>query len=215
MEKNSTGERRKSLTSYQQVNALGKKNLQIISGNEDLDSSLPKKALVNILCLKLNISTSGVVKKQEIPIDIDSSEVENYCKLTPAFIYSVKSTLDWGVDCSCLPDIDDFAVKCYLLSNNVITTDEKRSYKLSRPYQLKEGVHSVRIAQYESFLIVKARCNPSQSTNADDVKCLYTVIDRNTGTPYGGYCTCTAGYILFFRKLCLICGFGFISFVAN
>ena len=36
-------------------------------------------------------------------------------------------------------------------------------------------------------------CNPSQSTSPDKVKVLFVVIDKISGVPHGGLCTCTVG----------------------
>jgi hypothetical protein len=87
-------------------------------------------------------------------------------------------------------------VKSFLLDSNTIAEDMKRKYKLSRPYQLKEMVHSVSfndLPSSENFCLVKAKCNPSQSTNEDDVKSLFCIFNKKTGCPLGGFCSCTAG----------------------
>ena len=74
----------------------------------------------------------------------------------------------------------------------MLILESARTYKISRPYQLKANVHTIRFfldPDSETFCILSARCNPSQSTSPDEVKILFVVIDKITGVPYGGLCT--------------------------
>ena len=48
----------------------------------------------------------------------------------------------------------------------------------------------------ETFCLFSASCNPSQSTNAEEVKVVSAMLDKITGVPYGGRCTCTVGFSL-------------------
>ncbi|KAI8495234.1 hypothetical protein Bbelb_272200 [Branchiostoma belcheri] len=63
------------------------------------------------------------------------------------------------------PEIDDAKVKGY------ITPEMARKYKLTRSYQLKHMIHSVKFNELPSSVhlcVIKGRCNLSQSTNEDD-----------------------------------------------
>ena len=100
-------------------------------------------------------------------------------------------------DLTLVPDIDESHLKKYLTQTNVRTLKNTRTYKISRPYQLKSNVHSIRFfpnTDSETFNILSERCNPSPSTSPDEVKVLFVVIDKITGVPYGGLCTCTVGW---------------------
>ena len=81
----------------------------------------------------------------------------------------------------------------------MISSDAARTYKVSRSYQLKQFVHSVKFCEcpeMETFCLFSASCNPSQSTNAEEVKVVSAMLDKITGVPYGGRCTCTVGFSL-------------------
>jgi len=92
--------------------------------------------------------------------------------------------------------VDDNDVKKYLLKNSVLSEASMWTYKISRPYQLKACVHSLMfnsVTPESPFCVIRGRCNPSQSTNEDDVKLVHVILDNITGEPCGGYCTCTVG----------------------
>lgn len=104
---------------------------------------------------------------------------------------------EWTTDISKVPEINNVSVKHYLLETNILDKSSSRTYKLSRPYQLRSSVHSVKYCENvasDTFGILSARCNSSQSANPDEVKVLYIVIDKITGDPYSGFCTCTVGF---------------------
>lgn len=163
-----------------------------------IDTTLPKGAKINAVCHCLSVSTTGTGNTQ-LPIlprtaeSLSKAQLEYLLTLTPRRLYTIT---DWSSDISLLPAIEESCVKKYLLQTDVLDGSCERTYKLSRPYQLKNSVHSVQFSDLSGsslFLVIRARCNPSQSTSNDEVKLLHIVIDRVTGEPYGGYCTCTAG----------------------
>jgi hypothetical protein len=143
------------------------------------------------------VSTVGesVMKMAILPLTagaLSSSQLNILQKLTPKVLYSLT---DWSCDLQDIPNINEIDVKRYLLQTNILSADYERTYKLSRPYQLKQFVNTVQTCTWSSlFCIIRARCLPSQSTNSDDVKLMHVIIDKSTGQPYGGYCTCTVGY---------------------
>ena len=167
---------------------------------EGIRVSLAKKAKQNLLGLSLNISTSGPSSVQPFqPKSKDSplsqQELEYFAKLTP--IYLEKNT-GWTKQLTEVPPIDDIIVKDYLLGTSTIGEKFKRCYKLSRPYQLVNFVHSLHfnsLPQSPTFCAVRGQCLGSQSSSQDDVKAMYCILDCITGEPYGGYCTCTAGWV--------------------
>ena len=81
----------------------------------------------------------------------------------------------------------------------MISSDAARTYKVSRSYQLKQFVHSVKFCacpEMETFCVFSALCSPSKSTNAEEVKVVFAMLDKITGVPYRGLCTCTVGFSL-------------------
>ena len=98
---------------------------------------------------------------------------------------------------SIIPDLDEAAVKRYLKDTNILTIEMSRTYKLSRPYQLKQFVHSMQchpLPSHPSFVAVQTQCNPSLSTSPENVKLMFMILDGVWGDPVGGYCTCTVGW---------------------
>jgi len=97
--------------------------------------------------------------------------------------------------------IVSYRIKRFLLQTEIITAASERTYKLSRPYQLKQFVNALQVCSVPSFHVIRARCLPSLSTDKDDVKLMHIVIDKHTGQPFGGYCTCTVGCVYFITLL--------------
>jgi len=98
--------------------------------------------------------------------------------LTPKALYMLT---DWSVDLSNLPSIDDADVKRFLLQTDILTAASERTYKLSRPYQLKQFVNAVQVCSVSSFYIIRARCLPSQSTDKDDIKLMHIIMTNTLG----------------------------------
>ena len=84
-----------------------------------------------------------------------------------------------------------------------------RHYKLSRAYQLLDANHICNVLfnelkQSYNIYAVKASCIPSQSGDEAKIKHLHVILDKQTGEPYGGFCTCTVGLVYYWKKqLCL------------
>ncbi|XP_069102920.1 uncharacterized protein [Argopecten irradians] len=192
----------KTLKIYKDVAGLKADDLKKLCIFHDIDVTFPKKAKVIFLCHALGISTTGSGEFNDKLLHILNNSINSftpkqlaeYKQLTPKYLSTIKH---WTNDLTLVPGIDETAVKKYLINSNVLDVSTARTYKLSRPYQLKQFVHSVKYydnPDSETFSIVCARCNPSQSTNSDDVKVVFVFIDKLSGVPYGGFCTCTVGY---------------------
>ena len=142
---------------YTELCKLNKKQLELKAHECNIDSSLPRKALVNILCLALNISTSGGVEPPPVSSlyyyeGLDLHQIEILKTLGPQNIFSANVYLN--KDCGCLPDLDDGTVKKYLLKTKVFSDVERKSYKLSRPFQLKRFIHTLRFGRFVSLLVL-------------------------------------------------------------
>ena len=98
-----------------------------------------------------------------------------------------------------LPPIDDGVFRKYLTGTNILTKNMSIRYKVSRPYAIMQNVHSMRLhtnplqTTHPTFIILQSRVNASQSASPDDVKVAFVILDKLTGQPYGGYCSCTVG----------------------
>ena len=183
---------------YNEVTALKSTDVKQLCEKLNINLKFPKKAKLIFLCHALGISTTGETKaSRKICADLDLSviQLEELEKLLT--FKAVTEITEWTTDLNLVPDIDESHVKKYLTQTDVLTLKNARTYKISRPYQLKSNVHSIRFfpnSDSETFSILSAKCNPSQSTSPDEVKVLFVVIDKITGVPYGGLCTCTVGW---------------------
>lgn len=184
--------------SYTDVNRMSVKRLNEFCLQFGIDIKLPKNSKINAICHCLDISPSGakfdwIVLPRTAEL-LSQSQLDELQQLTPAKLYQLQ---DWSSDISQMPVLDDMTVKKFLLQTNEIDDSMGRTYKLSRPYQLQKFVHSVQINGLNMssfFSVIRARCNPSQSTDKDEVKLVHVLLDKSSGQPYGGYCTCTVGY---------------------
>ena len=52
------------------------------------------------------------------------------------------------------------------------------------------------LPEYKNLWAVRASCNPSFSTDNEEIKVLYLVLERSTSKPVYSYCTCTVGYVI-------------------
>jgi hypothetical protein len=177
--------------SFSDIQRLSVADLNTYCCNFNIDTALPKAVRVNAVCHCLNVSTSG--ESQGLALTTLPRTTESLTKpqlrelqsLTPKVLYCLK---DWSSDISNVPNIDETDVKRFLLQTDTLSANSERTYKLSRPYQLKQFVNSVQVCSLSSsFNIIRARCLPSQSTDKDDVKLMHIIIDAVTGQPYGGY----------------------------
>ncbi|XP_046554419.1 uncharacterized protein LOC124263760 [Haliotis rubra] len=185
--------------SFTEVNQLSANELKAVCVRNHISNTLPRTARVIFLCHILGLSTTGCASPDRGFLSIGeerltAEQILTLCKLTPLNLLRLKS---WSRDISSLPDIDETVVKKYLLGCNILEKSQLKTYKLSRAYQLKDNIHSVLVTQhpeYSDFYCIQARCNPSQSTQAEDVKVLHLVLDIVTGDPCSAYCTCTVGF---------------------
>lgn len=186
---------------YADINGKSTAVLNSVCRSFNIDTSLPRTVKVNAVCHCLDISTTADSQPSltltGLPSTTDAltkSQLQELQLLTPKALYMLT---DWSGDLSNLPSIDDADVKRFLLQTDILTAASERTYKLSRPYQLKQFVNAVQVCSVSSFYIIRARCLPSQSTDKDDIKLMHIIIDKHTGQPYGGYCTCTVGYVFY------------------
>ena len=183
--------------SYTDVHNLSLGDLNSFCEIFAVDIALPRSAKVNAVCHCMGISTAGgdciPQLTPKIRDGLTKCQVDEFESITPAVLYCLT---DWTTDLSNVPAVDDNDVKKYLLQTDILDTSAARTYKISRPYQLKGFVHSLRFHPMplsKSFCAVRAMCNPSQSTNKDDIKLLHVILDKISGQPIGGHCTCTVG----------------------
>ncbi|XP_052281396.1 uncharacterized protein LOC127878902 [Dreissena polymorpha] len=185
-------------SSYNQIAGLKADELKKLCVTNNVDPKLPKKARIILVCHIVGISTVGTNLSGNVCLhsnvkSLTSAQRHEYEKLT---VKNISQITEWTKDLYKLPAVEDKDKKTYLLNTEQIDEASVRTYKLSRPYQLKQFVHSVEVNENmhsETFIILKAQCNPSQATSADEIKLVYVVLDKITGTPYGGFCTCTVG----------------------
>ena len=184
---------------FSQLRNLSKSEIRDLCKSNCIDPELPHKARIKLLALKLGISSSGQSKELFVPRitnhGLSPVQLAEFSMLTPDKV----STMDgWTKSIESTPDLDESMVTRFLLNTDVIPPTFKRQYKISRPYQLQEEVHSLHFnagKDLKTFCLLWCKCNPSQSTSADDVKVVFCILDKITGQPYGGYCTCTAGCV--------------------
>ena len=187
---------KENLRDYNSVANLKNEQLKKLCVENNIDIKLPKKARIVLLCHVLGISTTGNVQSlncERNTKNLTDAQNQELQKISPAFICKLSV---WKKDITCLPDIEESAVKKYLIKTDVLSTSDARTYKISRPYALKQFVHSIAFndeSGSDNFTIIKAQCNPSHSTNPDEIKVVFVIVDKYLGDPYGGFCTCTVG----------------------
>ena len=185
---------------YTDIQRLSNADLNEYCRHFNIDISLPKAVKVNAVCHCCDISTTGesqpsltLTTLPRTAESLDKAQLLELQSMTPKVLYSLT---DWSSDISTIPNVDETDVKRFLLQTDTLSFDSERTYKLSRPYQLKQFVNSVQVCSLSaSFIVIRARCLPSQSTDKDDIKLMHIIIDKVTGQPYGGYCTCTVGCV--------------------
>ncbi|XP_035670017.1 uncharacterized protein LOC118411645 isoform X2 [Branchiostoma floridae] len=185
------------LKTFRDISALSMHQLNKECKANSVKTQFSKTAKINLLCLALGISTCGQDKPYSFNPRMDnhgltSTQLQEYSRLTPAYLARTGS---WTKELQCLPPVDDSTVKSYLLNSKVFDKDQHTKYKLQRPFQMKDFVHSIKINldPSETFIAIEAQCNSSQSGATENVKALYIILDKITGQPYGAYCTCTVG----------------------
>ncbi|KAL4227177.1 hypothetical protein ACF0H5_015150 [Mactra antiquata] len=173
----------RNLHTYNQVAALKADVLKKLCIANYIDNKFPKKAKILFLCHALGISTTGAVNTStnESVMSLPNSIRKDYEKLNVKFLSQIN---DWTTDFLQLPEFEEYSIKAYLLRTNVITSAAARTYKLTRPFQLKQFVHSLLYYNNNSssYLgVLRAFCNPSQSTCAEEVKVVFVIFDKVTG----------------------------------
>ena len=130
-----------NLKSFKDVSKLGKVKLKQICKNlgVDIEKSFGKKALINIVCNALGISTSKTEEDsngvREVKVDISSSKIP---------IAELQRLKDWKKSLLSIPQLmDEAIVKEFLLGVGYSQTDV-RKYKTLRAWQHKQGIHSVK-----------------------------------------------------------------------
>ena len=158
-------------------------------------SKLPRK---HLLCQALGISTCGTNASSStvgpFMIMLSSEEKNHLSNLTMLTIHQLQG---WMTTLTTMPPINEVQVTQYLVKNEVIPEHHERAYKLSRPFKMMEFVHFLAICtgSNDRFAFLQAQVNPSQSTNRDDVKLCFAILDKQLGMPFDGHCVCTAGYV--------------------
>lgn len=171
-----------------------------------------KASAIVRLCERYGLPTTGVhdplVRKPRYDDGLTEDELEFYSTLSMATLDKLSG---WTKDIRRIPEIDIGQVKQYLLldadgscdndDKPVYTKEILRTYKTCRSWKHMEAgnLHSVAFNPLDNnvkFCVVRASCLPSQSTLPEDVKWLHVILDKDSGRPYGGYCTCTVGYVL-------------------
>lgn len=95
-----------------------------------------------------------------------------------------------------------YLVKEYLLSTAVVSEVPQIRYNLQRHYQMIEFVCSahpkVNPPDIHVFMAVEAQCNSSESGATENIKAVYSIIDKISGQPCGAQCTCTVESVFYF-----------------
>lgn len=130
-----------NLKSFKDVSKLGKVKLKQICKNlgVDIEKCFGKKALVNVVCNALGISTSSTQNDSngvdEVKVDI-SSKIPSIAEL--------QKLKEWKKSLLSIPQLmDEALVKEFLLGVGYSQTDV-RKYKTLRAWQHKQGIHSVK-----------------------------------------------------------------------
>ncbi|XP_078351797.1 uncharacterized protein LOC144636456 [Oculina patagonica] len=135
-----------NLKSFKDVSKLGKDKLNQIckSLGVDIEKSFGKKALVNVVCNALGISTSSTEhdSNDEVKADISSN--------TP-LIAELQKLKEWKKSLLSIPQLmDEALVKEFLLGVGYSQTDV-RKYKTLRAWQHKQGIHSVKVCSLPKY----------------------------------------------------------------
>ena len=190
---------------YKDVKSMSLRRLRELSRENGLDGcqSEGRNTLEIMLCEKLSIAVDGKPDfKIGLPYlrdNLTKNEIEEFQKYT---ITNIWSMIGWTKRIDNMPEIDISHVKKYLStsSNPYFTPDLLRKYKCTRAYQHVEArhIHSIEfhpLPDSPTFCLVRAKCCPSQSSDEHKMKSLHVVLDKHSGEPYGGYCSCTVGCV--------------------
>ena len=128
----------KQLSSFNDVAAMKADELKILCRSHGIDETYPKKAKQIFLSNFLGLSTTGRINSETkvLTDNLSHAQLEEYEQLTIKKLCTIK---DWTTDLTKVPDIEESGVKKYLLQTNNLTKETARTYKLSRPFQLKNS----------------------------------------------------------------------------
>lgn len=186
-----------NLKSFKDVSKLGKVKLKQICKNlgVDLEKSFGKKALVNVVCNSLGISTSSTASRTDSK-SILVGEMQDISSSKIPSIMELQKLKEWKKSLLSIPQLmDEALVKEFLLGVGYSQTDV-RKYKTLRAWQHKQGIHSVKVCslpKYPTMWALRGCCNPSFSTDPEETKIVYIVLEKDTSKPVYAYCSCTVG----------------------
>lgn len=128
----------KQLGSFNDVAAMKADELKTLCRSHGIDETYPKKAKQIFLSNFLGLSTTGRINSETkvLTDNLSHAQLEEYEQLTIKKLCTIK---DWTTDLTKVPDIEESGVKKYLLQTNNLTKETARTYKLSRPFQLKNS----------------------------------------------------------------------------
>ncbi|WAR21899.1 hypothetical protein MAR_015873 [Mya arenaria] len=144
----------KCYRTYNEVSSLSAVKLKQLCGQYNIDPTLPKKAKIVFISQTLGISTTGSTNNNSVNHfrktfdSLTSKQIEELEQLKTKILYCMPAA-EWTTDITKLPEINDVSVKRYLLDNNILDKSSARTYKLSRPYQLRNNVHSIKYCENE------------------------------------------------------------------
>ena len=135
---------------YSDVSKLGKVDVKRLASQLNcFPTTLGKKALVNIVCNELNISTCGnnSTRKKRSCIENEIGDEET------TWLSYLQKLRNWGKSISSLPEnIDIQDVKRFLIGSG-FKDEEVKKYKTPRSWEHKQGVHSLRYTGYTCLLM--------------------------------------------------------------
>ena len=134
-----------NLKSFKDVSKLGKVKLKQICKNlgVDIEKNFGKKALVNVACNALGISTSSTASRTDSKSDLVGESQDISSSKIPS-IKELQKLNNWRKSLLSIPQLmDEALVKEFLLGVCYSQTDV-RKYKTLRAWQHKQGIHSVK-----------------------------------------------------------------------
>lgn len=91
--------------------------------------------------------------------------------------------------------MEEWIVKEFLIGSGY-KQQAVRKYKTLHSWEHKQGIHSVKVhlmPEYQKYWALRASCNPSFSTDSEESKLMYLVLERSTSKSVFSHCTCTVG----------------------
>ncbi len=146
----------------------------------------------------MGISTSGAGGNKPFHMKDNNSltteQLKEYGQLNP---FNLGVMPDRTKVMDKIPTIEIKQIKDYLTVTKVLTAAQAKTYRVTQDIDLTSMVRNVYFSALFDFsptyCALRGQCLPSFSTSDEEVKAIYVILDKITGEPYGGYCTCTAG----------------------